>query len=388
MRIRVVFLTVAAMLLLTNPSFAAEGLDITLTDDSVIRDGDNYDDVFVYGDDTVVNVTGGTIGKLWSRDSSTIHISGGRITYAQSHDRSTINVTGGIVTKPSILDTGGTINISGGTCWNVDVGAGVLNISGGRITGMGISVPAPGGVVNVHGHGFEYYPFPGRSDGRLKGYWRDDTAFSIDFLRDAYQAVVLHEILTGSAPVADAGKDRTIIAPTPMAVQVTLDGSASIDADGDPLAYEWTWTLNGGTFKAYGPEPTIMLPVGKHTFELVVSDGIADSKADHVVITVQTLDQRINAIRAEKLQLIDAIDGVLETERQVATVLGGLLASGNLGNLPRDDVVAAREAILSSIQHHEQAQKSLQASIENLDDAILLTASTAETTEPKVPDKK
>jgi hypothetical protein len=277
------------MLLWTGPGFAAEGLDITLTNDSVIQDRDNYDDVFVHGDDTVVNVTGGTIGELWSRDGSTIHISGGRITYAQSHDRSTINVTGGIVTKPSI---------------------------------------------------------------------------------------------------SDAGRDRTVITPTPTVAQVTLDGSASIDLDGDPLTYEWTWILNGYTFRAYGPEPTIMLPVGKHTFDLIVSDGTADSKADQVVITVQTLDQRLHAIRAEKLRLIDAIDGVLEKEQQVATVLSGLLASGNFGNLPHDDIVAAREAILSSIQHQEQARKSLQASIQNLDDAILLTASTTETTKAHTPVKK
>jgi len=356
MRMSAAFLTVAATLLLTGPSFAAGGLDVTLTNDSVIQNEDNYDDVFVYGDNTVVNVTGGTIGKLWSRDGSTIHISGGRITYAQSDDRSTINVTGGIVTKPSISDPGGTINVSGGTCWNVEVGAGVLNISGGRITGMGISVPAPGGVVNVHGYSFEYYPFPGRSDGRLKGYWRDGTPFSIDFLRDAYRAVVLHEILTGSTPVADAGKDRTVTTPMATVAQVTLDGSASTDPDGDPLTYEWTWILNSDTLRAYGPAPTIMLPVGKHTFKLIVSDGTADSKADQVVITVQTLDQRIQAIRADKLQLLDTIDRVLEKERQVAAVLSDLLASGNLGNLPRDDVVAAREAILSSMQHQEQAR--------------------------------
>lgn len=188
--------------------------------------------------------------------------------------------------------------------------------------------------------------------------------------------------------ISDAGKDRTVITPTLTVAQVTLDGSASIDPDGDPLTYEWTWILNGYTFRAYGPEPTIMLPVGKHTFDLIVSDGTADSKADQVVITVQTLDQRLHAIRAEKLRLIDAIDGVLEKEQQVATVLSGLLASGNFGNLPHDDIVAAREAILSSIQHQEQARKSLQASIQNLDDAILLTASTTETTKAHTPVKK
>ena len=370
-----------AMTLYTGINFAADGLDITFTSDGVVEDGDDYDDVFVRGETTVVDITGGTIGRLWGRNKSTVNIRGGRITYAQSHEQSTINISGGIVTEPSIWDTGGTINVTGGTCWNVEVGTGKLNLFGGQIAGMGISVPAPGGAVHVHGCGFEYYPFPGMSDGRLKGLWPDGTPFSIDFLRDAYHAVVLHEIPGDSAPVANAGEDRTVLATVGTIAEVTLDGSASSGPDLDKLAYEWTWTINGGNYSANGANPTIMLPVGIHTIELIVSNDTANSRADKVVVAVQTLTQQIHAVRAGKLKLLENTDAMLEKEKQVAGALTRMLTSGNYGSLARNDIFAAREAIYSSTEHHEQSRKALHKSIEKLQDTLLLLGSPVETIE-------
>ena len=302
-RICTAFTVAWAMTLCTDVNFAADGLDIDFRSNGVVQDGDDYDDVFVHGA-TVVEVTGGTIGKLWSRNKSTVNITGGRITYAQSHEQSTINISGGTVTEPSIWDIGGTINVSGGACWNVTVGTGKLNLFGGQITGMGISVPAPGGAVHVYGYGFEYYPFPGMSDGRLKGLWRDGTPFSIDFQRDAYRAVVLHEISGNSAPVTNAGKDRTVLATVGTTAAVTLDGSASSDPNLDKLVYEWTWTIDGNTRSTNGTYPTMILPTGIHTIELTVSDGVIVSRPDRVVVTVRTLTEQIQVLRTDTLKLI------------------------------------------------------------------------------------
>jgi hypothetical protein len=44
--------------------------------------------------------------------------------------------------------------------------------------------------------------------------------------------------------------------------------------------------INGDTYSAEGESLTIELPVGEHTIELVVNDGIEDSDPDEVVITV------------------------------------------------------------------------------------------------------
>jgi len=370
-----------AMTLCTGVNFAADGLDITFTSDGIVQDGDDYDDVFVRGETTIVDITGGTIGKLWGRNKSIVNISGGRITYAQSHEQSTINISGGIVTEPSIWDTGGTINVTGGICWNIEVGTGKLNLFGGQIAGMGISVPAPGGAVHVHGYGFEYYPFPGMNDGRLKGLWRDGTPFSIDFLRDAYRAVVLHEIPGDSAPVANAGEDRTVLATVGTIAEVTLDGSPLSSPALDELAYEWTWTIDGDTYRANGANPTIMLPVGIHTIELIVSNGTADLGADKVVITVQTLTQQIHAVRAGKLKLLENIDAMLEKEKRVAGALTRMLTSGNYGSLARNDILAARETIYSSMELNERSRKALHKSIEKLQDTLLLLGSPVETIE-------
>jgi len=68
--------------------------------------------------------------------------------------------------------------------------------------------------------------------------------------------------------------------------QVTLDGSGSTDPDGDKLTYRWNWTINDEPHTATGVSPTIELPIGQHTIELIVNDGKQDSAPDYVVITV------------------------------------------------------------------------------------------------------
>ncbi|MFC2047831.1 NosD domain-containing protein [Chloroflexota bacterium] len=84
-------------------------------------------------------------------------------------------------------------------------------------------------------------------------------------------------------PVADAGIDQTVEANAIGGANVTLDGSGSSDADGDPLTYDWNW--DGGTTD--GMSPTIFLPLGTTSVTLVVNDGTEDSAPDTVEITIQ-----------------------------------------------------------------------------------------------------
>ncbi len=81
-------------------------------------------------------------------------------------------------------------------------------------------------------------------------------------------------------PVADAGADQdfTIQSGT---VAVTLDGSSSSDADGDPLTYTW----DGAFGTATGVSPTVALGWGYHGIALTVSDG-TDSATDTVSVSV------------------------------------------------------------------------------------------------------
>jgi hypothetical protein len=92
--------------------------------------------------------------------------------------------------------------------------------------------------------------------------------------------------LVNTKPVADAGLDQTVYAWIDGIAEVNLDGSASYDDDNQPLTYLWSWTIDGNTYDTNGVDPTIELPVGVHTIELVVSDGWEDSEPNQVVITV------------------------------------------------------------------------------------------------------
>ncbi len=90
-----------------------------------------------------------------------------------------------------------------------------------------------------------------------------------------------------SRPVADAGVPATIIAGD----TVTLDGSASSDADGDTLVFNWALTTRPtGSLSALS-DPTIFNPsfssdlVGDYIAQLIVNDGILDSAPATVMIT-------------------------------------------------------------------------------------------------------
>jgi hypothetical protein len=141
-------------------------------------------------------------------------------------------------------------------------------------------------------------------------------------------------------PIANAGPDQTIPAGLDCTADVTLDGSASSDPDGDPLTYIWKlngqiiassgddnivnfvdfaalaeqWSDSEESFQnlsilanawlatpdslnwdpncnvesglSTGPVTTVNLPLGEHHIQLVVNDGIDNSEPDEVVITV------------------------------------------------------------------------------------------------------
>ena len=140
-------------------------------------------------------------------------------------------------------------------------------------------------------------------------------------------------------PVAVAGPNQVVYADHTGWAAVTLDGSASYDDDGQDLTYKWNWTIDGNTFTSEGTDGivnmldfaafakqwpqsenpftdlsiltkawlstpaspnwnrqcdlasagavlTIELPVGEHTIELVVDDGIEESEPDYCTIEV------------------------------------------------------------------------------------------------------
>ncbi|MBU0484672.1 MAG: hypothetical protein KKB30_09180 [Proteobacteria bacterium] len=85
---------------------------------------------------------------------------------------------------------------------------------------------------------------------------------------------------SNQAPIADAGLDQTL--ETGCGSNINLDGSASIDPDGDVLSYTWTGPFGSVT----GVSPTVSLPLGTNAITLSVDDGNGAITTDQVIITV------------------------------------------------------------------------------------------------------
>ncbi len=102
--------------------------------------------------------------------------------------------------------------------------------------------------------------------------------------------VTVTATIANSPPVADAGADQSVKTGEP----VSLDGSASTDADGDLLTYTWSIDQSPADSVAsledassVGPSFTPDLD-GGYTLGLVVSDGERSSEKDTVMITAST----------------------------------------------------------------------------------------------------
>jgi hypothetical protein len=97
---------------------------------------------------------------------------------------------------------------------------------------------------------------------------------------------ITRNVPTSEPPIAEAGPDQMVYAWIDGKAAVTLDGSDSNDPAGRTLTYNWTWAIDSNNYNADGVNPTVVLPVGKHTIQLVVNNGLMDSVPDDVNITV------------------------------------------------------------------------------------------------------
>ena len=93
-----------------------------------------------------------------------------------------------------------------------------------------------------------------------------------------------------SAPVANAGADQTAL----VTQTVTLNGSASSDVDGDPLAFAWAFVSRPAGSAAVlagasGVQPTFVVDrAGLYQVRLIANDGALSSAAD--VVEIQTVN--------------------------------------------------------------------------------------------------
>jgi|CXWL01.1.fsa_nt_gi RHS repeat-associated protein len=109
---------------------------------------------------------------------------------------------------------------------------------------------------------------------------------------------------TNSAPKANAGPDQSVYVGTGIPVQ--LDGSASSDADLDPLSFSWSFSSYPGSTAPGATPPLLSYSLGadkpsflvnnpgNYTLQLIVNDTHVDSVPDTVVIS--TLNSRPVAV--------------------------------------------------------------------------------------------
>ena len=104
------------------------------------------------------------------------------------------------------------------------------------------------------------------------------------------------------APVANAGPDQTVEGTCPEGAWVLMDGAGSGDTEGDALRFLWTW--EGGTASGTEPTPTLLLPLGRTTVTLTVSDGFLED-IDTVEVTVtDTTAPKIDLLGDNPLTLV------------------------------------------------------------------------------------
>ena len=112
-----------------------------------------------------------------------------------------------------------------------------------------------------------------------------------EFESSPASATIMATGQANQAPVADAGDDQSVDVGT----EITLDGTASSDPDGDDLTFAWSLTQQPPTSTAELSDTTAQKPTltpdvaGDYVVDLVVDDGSAQSEADTVVVTANEI---------------------------------------------------------------------------------------------------
>ncbi|MDH4241933.1 MAG: PEP-CTERM sorting domain-containing protein [Phycisphaerae bacterium] len=198
MKTKVITILAAAVILFFTASELTAVEDKIFTSSGQILEGEEWSNVYIYNDDTIVDMLGGDVDGIGTYDASTVNVSGGHVNTIDALEYSTANISGGFVYGLHAKNNS-IVNFSDGAS-GVSIGAGdfgKLNMYDGTTDLMGVidsgTINLYGGliteslgawndsVVNIYGYDFNYDPMGGSLDGgQLTGFWLDSTAFTID----------------------------------------------------------------------------------------------------------------------------------------------------------------------------------------------------------------
>ena len=88
--------------------------------------------------------------------------------------------------------------------------------------------------------------------------------------------------------------------------------------------------------------------------------------ADLEIIGIDNIELAISG----KVKALEIIDVALEKQHAAYNTLGRMLEKGEYADLTYDDIVTARQELLSATEHDEQSKKDLEQSIERLENAF------------------
>lgn len=167
------------------------------------------------------------------------------------------------------------------------------------------------------------------------------------FLSLALLPVACGGDIIDNRPIANAGPDQS--SNVFVGDAVVLDGSASSDADGDTLTYEWTLATVPPNSTAALSDPLSDKPTfiadktGTYTAVLVVNDGIVDSFPDSVNVMVVIPPPTVTIDTPEPLSVATGnpvtVAGTVDDPQAAITVNGDATPNNN-GSYSADVILA------------------------------------------------
>lgn len=198
---KIIAIVAAAVILsFTAVQLYAVPIDKIFTSSGEILDGEEWNNVSIYNDDTIVDMLGGDVESIGTYDASTINVTGGHVMTLGALEFSTANVSGGEVYSLSAWDSAkvnfsndasvfslgsggdfGTVNMTGGSTEYLRAGDfGNINLYAGLVTD---SLNAwDFATVNIFGYDLVKTSSGGRYGcGQVYGFFADGSSFTIEF---------------------------------------------------------------------------------------------------------------------------------------------------------------------------------------------------------------